>query len=679
MNRAYAFIEKKNIDTKRRTFTGVATTPETDRMGDTVNPMGAKFRNPVVLLHQHRHDAPIGTVKLLKPTPRGIEFEAEIPVVKEPGLLKDRVDLAWDEISSGIVNSVSIGFAPIKFAYLDQGGIEFQEIEIYELSTVSVPANAGAMITAVKSMDKQLRKEAGVAEPDEVTIPKIKTKDLGSQAALGTKQPVVVRLATPGVSGKSVVVSPRKENPMATKSIADQIAEFEETLRVKKAARTAIMTKSTEEGTTLDAEQEEEFDGLTAEVKAIEKHLGRLNEMQGEQVSTAKPVGEVKSVADASANRAGSTVQVKAQPKLAPGVGFARLAKVKALSAMNHEPATVVAERMYGSDSDVLAIVKAAVTPGSNVSGNWASALTGAESTTFADFAAFLRPATILGKFGQGGIPDLRRVPFRERLISQTGGGDGYWVGEGKPKPLTSFNFAGTTITPMKVANIAVLTVENIRSSNPSSELIVRDALRDALVATQDTSFIDPTNAGVTDVKPASITSGAPAIAASGIDADAVRLSVRAVFQKFIDADNPPESGVWIMSTTNALALSMVVNPLGQREFPGITMNGGTFEGMPVIASRYAGKNVVLVNASDIYEADEGEITVDMSREASLEMLDGSLTQNGAAGTGASLVSLWQNNLVGLLAEKTVAWRRRRTSAVAYLTNVNWGGAVPNS
>ena len=39
-------------------------------------------------------------------------------------------------------------------------------------------------------------------------------------------------------------------------------------------------------------------------------------------------------------------------------------------------------------------------------------------------------------------------------------GGAGYWVGEGKAKPLTKFDFTRTTLTPLKVANIAVLTKE---------------------------------------------------------------------------------------------------------------------------------------------------------------------------------------------------------------------------
>lgn len=153
VQRAYSLFEVKSLDAEQRVFRGVATTPTADRMGDTIDPMGATFKNPLPLLHQHDHRLPIGLVKFDKPTKQGIEFEAEIPSIEEPGPLKDRIDTAWGEIKHGLVRAVSIGFRSLKHAYRDDGGIEFQEIEIYELSSVTVPANADAIVTAVKSMD----------------------------------------------------------------------------------------------------------------------------------------------------------------------------------------------------------------------------------------------------------------------------------------------------------------------------------------------------------------------------------------------------------------------------------------------------------------------------------------------------------------------------------------------
>lgn len=153
LQRAYSLFEVKALDGARRTFSGIATTPSVDRMLDTIDPLGATFTNPLILLHQHNREEPVGRVVFKKPTKRGIEFDAEIPVVQEPGPLKDRCDTAWGEISYGIVRAVSIGFRALKYSYMENGGVEFQEIEIYELSTVSIPALPDAVITSVKSMD----------------------------------------------------------------------------------------------------------------------------------------------------------------------------------------------------------------------------------------------------------------------------------------------------------------------------------------------------------------------------------------------------------------------------------------------------------------------------------------------------------------------------------------------
>lgn len=189
LTRAYSVIEVKALDEKRRRFSGWATTPAMDRVQDTINPMGAKFANPLVLLHQHNHDAPIGNVVFEKPTPKGIKFEAEMPVINDAGPLKDRVDTAWGEIQHGLVRAVSIGFRPLKYAFKEDGGIEFQEIEIFELSTVSIPANAEAIISAVKSIDRGLRDAAGIVDSEIPLDPK-------SVAATG-KGARVVRLADP--------------------------------------------------------------------------------------------------------------------------------------------------------------------------------------------------------------------------------------------------------------------------------------------------------------------------------------------------------------------------------------------------------------------------------------------------------------------------------------------------
>jgi hypothetical protein len=119
------------------------------------------------------------------------------------------------------------------------------------------------------------------------------------------------------------------------------------------------------------------------------------------------------------------------------------------------------------------------------------------------------------------------------------------------------------------------------------------------------------------------------------------------------------------------------VNALGQAEFPNISMGGGAlFPGLSVITSQSVPSGVVVaVQPSEIYYADEGGFMIDVSREASLQMLDNP-TNDVVTPTPTSMVSLWQTNSVGFRCERVLNWALRRPSAVAYITGVAWGGAV---
>lgn len=460
------------------------------------------------------------------------------------------------------------------------------------------------------------------------------------------------------------------------KTIAEQITALEAKRMASASRMEAVMQKSLDEDRTSDAAEQDEFDNLSGEVEAIDKDLVRLRKIEEAKAFAAKPVIKADTAREGAETR--SSIVVKPQPKLAPGIAFARMVKCMALSHKVYRPAADIAAELYGPDSVVVGALKAPVPAGATISGNWAANLVGEESGAVADFVEYLRPQTILGRFGNGGIPALRAVMFRTPLITQTTGGQGYWVGEGKAKPLTKFDFTRTTLEPLKVANICALTEESIRFSSPKADMLVRDGLAGALRQRLDTDFINPAKTAVAGVSPASITNGAETIASSGDAADDVRMDIRSVYAKYSSANNPPSSGVWIMSSNNAVALAMMQNPLGQAEFGGMGMTGGNLNGMPVIASDYVGDIVVLLNASDIYLADDGEISIDASREASLEMSDGP-SHDSITPTPAQLVNMWQTNSVAIRAERTINWMRRRDPSVVYLTGVAWGGEVPTA
>jgi HK97 family phage prohead protease len=191
MNRAYSVLDIKAVDDDKRVITGIATTPEPDRMQDVVDPMGATFKNPLPLLWQHMADKPVGTVVFDKPTKKGITFTATLPVIPDPGPLKDLVDMAWQAVRAQLVRGVSIGFRALKYGFLDTGGIQFDETEIIELSLVTIPANASATIQAIKSIDASLRAVTGIVDAEIPSAP-------SSQAALGRR--AAVALSKSGVS-----------------------------------------------------------------------------------------------------------------------------------------------------------------------------------------------------------------------------------------------------------------------------------------------------------------------------------------------------------------------------------------------------------------------------------------------------------------------------------------------
>lgn len=159
MHKAYATLATKSFseDDDYVYVEGIASTPRTDRVGDVVEPMGAKFQTPMPFLLYHLHNMPVGEMFFAEPTKEGIPFRSRIPKVKEEGVVKARVDEAIHSLKYGLIKAVSIGFSAIEGAVerIKGGGLRFKEWEWLELSLVVVPANSDAVITAIKAFDQK--------------------------------------------------------------------------------------------------------------------------------------------------------------------------------------------------------------------------------------------------------------------------------------------------------------------------------------------------------------------------------------------------------------------------------------------------------------------------------------------------------------------------------------------
>lgn len=168
MHRAYSVLDIKAATdaSGKRTFSGVASTPSTDRMGDIVEPKGAEFKLPIPLLWQHDSRQPIGWVTAAKVTDKGIEVDGEIARIDEPGTLADRLTEAWQMLQAKLVRGLSIGFSAVESARIEPGyGLRFLKWQWLELSAVTIPANADCSITAIKSADQAIRRAATGARP----------------------------------------------------------------------------------------------------------------------------------------------------------------------------------------------------------------------------------------------------------------------------------------------------------------------------------------------------------------------------------------------------------------------------------------------------------------------------------------------------------------------------------
>jgi HK97 family phage major capsid protein/HK97 family phage prohead protease len=633
LNRAYSVLDIKSIDDESRVITGITSTPGTDRDGDIMEPKGAQFTLPLPFLWQHNRAQPIGEIFDAKVTDKGIEIQARIAKVAEPGQLKDLLDLAWQSIKAKLVKGLSVGFRPIEYARIaETGGMRMTKWAWHETSAVTIPANADATIRTIKSFDP----------PD--------------LAATGH--------SAPGATGTLPIVRAVKAAPIMANTIQEQITAFENTRAAKAARMNEIQAASTGAGSTKDAAQREEFDTLKLELKAIDAELVDLRELEAANVKAATPITRTADQTVASAERGGTPV-ISVKANVPKGISFARMCMALAAGGGDSYKTLDYAKQWKDSTPEVEELVKhmwrtkAAVAAGTTTDSTWAGPLVVTQPLN--DFLELLRPRTLLGR-----IPGLKQVPFNVSLPSQTTGGTYGWVGQNKPKPVTKADYATVTLGFNKVAGIIVLSEELVTLSSPSAENLVRQEMLDGMAAFLDQQFCDPAVAVSAGVNPASITNGAATIASSGVTGAAAKTDLSSRVGVFVAANYALGESVWLMSEANAFGIGLSVNGLGQPLFPGFNgQNGGMLMGIPVVVSNNVGARIILAHTPSILYADEGGIRIDVSREASVQM-DSAPTDTVDATT--VYLSLWQRNLIGLKAERIITWKVARSTGVTYIT-----------
>jgi hypothetical protein len=253
-------------------------------------------------------------------------------------------------------------------------------------------------------------------------------------------------------------------------------------------------------------------------------------------------------------------------------------------------------------------------------------------------------PYSIPDRGGFVHVPFERPIPIGETLIASG------MVEPGRAKPLRKGDFDTTTLHRRTAVAIIAIPAELARAPQALPML-------SALLARGN-------GAGLSAAFISEIVVGASPVSSSTDPAADVAALVAAY-------PGAMETAVVVMSSRNAVAAKL-------RSFDGpfrdLTRSGGFVAGLPAVCSDAAGDIVAVIDSARVLVADDGEVAVDIARNATLQMEDAptnaTIAGSPAEPVATSLVSLWQTNTAALRIERFINWEALSNS-VAYM-NADW-------
>jgi HK97 family phage major capsid protein len=301
---------------------------------------------------------------------------------------------------------------------------------------------------------------------------------------------------------------------------------------------------------------------------------------------------------------------------------------------------------------------------GAEKSGEWGAELVAMDGRFTGDFIDYLRAKTVFDQLG------LRQIPANVTVKGQDGTGAAFWVGEGKAVPMSKADFSTVNLQPLKIGALSAISLELIRDSSPSAMQLVQDSLTRDSSQLIDSTFFSATAASA-GVSPAGIVNGVGGTGSSGSDLNGFITDMDVLVQAFITAKNT--GGLkWASRPGLAQKIAGFTNLMGTKVYPSLSEEGGTLENKPFLTSdNVVSGDFLLIKPEDIYKIGDDGLSIDVSREATLEFA--SDPTGAALGTPVSaskqIVNLFQNGMVGIRLLRSINWAKRRSSAVARITS----------
>ncbi len=436
-------------------------------------------------------------------------------------------------------------------------------------------------------------------------------------------------------------------------NLAEQLKQIIATIDAKYADMEKITTKASKQKRLVDDEEEKQIVELESDIEALEKNKARIEKMierakQAEK--TATPVaGATAEQGQKTADGDPNPTNITVTENIEKGIGFAQYVKAKTISMRLASKGTFVSPlevaKSKGMHANVTqALEKAVVLDTQNSS----DLITPHQLSD--EFIELLREKTIVDKLAS----HMRHAPFNATIAGMATGSTAQWVGEGQAKPVTNPTFDSIEIKHHKLAGIVVMTDELLHLSSHSADKMVLDDLIEATKKLVDETFID--DKPQTSTRPAGILNGATKITATGFELDNVKDDLAKLRLAFITQNMSLSGAFYVMSETRACMYAELTDALGNPFFR--NMQGGVNEksinGLPIIESETAGDKVVLLKPSELYLADDGDVQIDTSNEATI-------TINGTQH------HLFQENEFAIRVERCMTWAKRRFFASAYI------------
>jgi len=187
------------------------------------------------LLYQHRMDQPIGVIDQAYETNEGLYIKGRLP--KDNSMVKDIMPL----LKMGALSDFSVGFNVVEADTSPDGVRTIKEIDLWEVSIVTIPANADANITGVKKKDEIEEKMIDVQKAESITTKREFEKALRETGMFTRKASEILtkRFTEDDKQGEPVDLSKQGEpvseekqgDPASDDSFIKAIEEFKKSLK----------------------------------------------------------------------------------------------------------------------------------------------------------------------------------------------------------------------------------------------------------------------------------------------------------------------------------------------------------------------------------------------------------------------------------------------------------------